>query len=157
CAQQTVDPKTDLGENSQEPTKPGGGGISPKINANSIPRRNNKKEPFAFADFTWLTGASRTKVEAPSHDVDNAGQSGKNGQSDKTNKGTTPASAGQGPPRRAKPAPLDEVFPSTEYIGPTPLIGVPDTDPVYPLTEALWLLSPALKEARIKIYGWVNP
>src|SRR6476659_10083642 len=30
------------------------------------------------------------------------------------------------PRRRALPAPLDGVFPSTEYLGPTPLIGVPD-------------------------------
>jgi Putative beta-barrel porin-2, OmpL-like. bbp2 len=89
-------------------------------------------------------------------DLDNA-QSKKTGQSNKTNKGTAPASAGKAPDRRAKPAPLDGIFPSSEYIGPTPLIGVPDTDPVYPMTEALWRLSPALKESRIKVYGWVNP
>src|SRR5262245_26884529 len=71
--------------------------------------------------------------------------------------GTAPASARKAPDRRAKPAPLDGIFPSSEYIGPSPLIGVPDTDPVYPLTEALWRLSPALKESRIKVYGWVNP
>src|SRR6202008_1766194 len=61
------------------------------------------------------------------------------------------------PKRRALPAPLDGVFPSTEYLGPTPLIGVPDTDPVYPLTKALWKAAPALKDAKIKIYGWINP
>src|SRR5262245_7193479 len=172
-------PISDVGENSQAPAKPGGVGISPRFTANSIPRWKNQKEPFAFADLTWLTGAFRTKVEAPSqsgnkeaekeakkfrvdktywaYDVDNAGQSKKTGQSDKTNKGKAPASAGQGPPRRANPAPLDGVFPSSEYIGPSPLIGVPDTDPVYPLTEVMWRLSSALKESRIKVYGWVNP
>src|SRR5258708_26149179 len=39
------------------------------------------------------------------------------------------------PQRRALPAPLDGVFPGTDYLGPTPLIRVPDTDPVYPLTK----------------------
>jgi hypothetical protein len=210
----TAAPISDEGENSQTPAKHGGVGISPRFTANSIPRWKNKKEPFAFADFNWLTGAFRTKVETPSQpgyketdreatavfmrmnshrahrghndfsvfsvtsmanslytfeswykkvdktyrvdDLDNA-QNKKTGQSDKTNKGTAPASAGQGPPRRANPAPLDGIFPSSEYIGPSPLIGVPDTDPVYPLTEALWRLSPTLKESRIKVYGWVNP
>jgi len=60
------------------------------------------------------------------------------------------------PRRRALPAPLDGVFPSSEYLGPTPLIGVPDTDPVYPLTKALWSAFPALERARIKVYGWAN-
>src|SRR5262245_2722352 len=174
----TAAPISDVGENSQAPAKHGGIGISPRFIANSIPRWKNKKEPFAFADSNWLTGAFRTMVEAPSqsgykeadnearifkvdktdrvNDLDNA-QSKKTGQSDKTNKGMAPASAGKAPPRRANPAPLDGVFPSSEYIGPSPLIGVPDTDPVYPLTEALWRLSPALKESRIKVYGWVNP
>src|SRR4030095_14646911 len=150
-------------ERQEARTRHGGVGISPRLIASSIPRWKNKKEPFVFADFNWLTGAFRTRIEAPSQPgsravvVDNLGQSKKTGQSDKTNKGTTPASAGKGPPRRANPAPLDGVFPSSEYIGPSPLIGVPDTDPVYPLTEALWRLSPALKESRIKVYGWVNP
>src|SRR4029077_2891603 len=61
------------------------------------------------------------------------------------------------PPRRALPAPLDGIFPSSDYLGPTPLIGVPDTDPVWPLTKALWDASPALKNAKIKVYGWLNP
>jgi hypothetical protein len=166
---------SNVGEDSQAPGKSSGPGISPKFTANLIQRRKNKKEPFAFANFPWLTSASRTKVEASfqtgykeaeiydvditdkANGVDNAGQSKKTGQSDKTNKNTSSASAGKDPPRRANPAPLDEIFPSTEYIGPSPLIGVPDTDPVYPLTEALWNLSPAMKEARIKVYGWVDP
>src|SRR5215510_13216980 len=59
-------PISDVGENSQAPAKHGGVGISPRFNANSIPRWKNKKEPFAFADFNWLTGAFRTKVEAQS-------------------------------------------------------------------------------------------
>src|SRR5271168_1983895 len=62
----------------------------------------------------------------------------------------------QEPKRRALPAPLDGIFPGADYLGPTPLIGVPDTDPVYPLTRALWSVAPALKDARIKLYGWVN-
>jgi hypothetical protein len=59
--------------------------------------------------------------------------------------------------RRASPAPLDGIFPGSDYLGPTPLIGVPDTDPVYPLTKAVWAIAPALKDARIKVYGWINP
>ena len=62
----TAAPISDVGENSQAPAKHGGVGISPRFNANSIPRWKNKKEPFAFADFNWLTGAFRTKVEAQS-------------------------------------------------------------------------------------------
>ena len=60
----------------------------------------------------------------------------------------------QEPTRRALPAPLDGIFPRTDYLGPTPLIGVPDTDPVYPLTKALWTIVPALKNGRIRVYGW---
>ena len=59
--------------------------------------------------------------------------------------------------RRALPAPLDGIFPSQEYLGPTPLLGVPDTDPVWPLTKALWEAYPAFKKSRIKVYGWLNP
>ena len=65
---------------------------------------------------------------------------------------STPAT--QEPERRAPPAPLDGIFPSSEYLGPT--IGVPDTDPVWPLTRAIWDQVPALENAKIKIYGWVN-
>jgi hypothetical protein len=60
------------------------------------------------------------------------------------------------PKRRALPAPLDGIFPSSEYLGPSPLIGVPDTDPIYPLTKALWSTFPGLKRAKIKVYGWAN-
>ena len=66
------------------------------------------------------------------------------------------APTNQEPQRRALPAPLDAIFPGTDYLGPTPLIGVPDTDPVYPLTKALWAVAPALKNARIKAYGWIT-
>lgn len=59
------------------------------------------------------------------------------------------------PPRRGEPAPFDGVFPGTEYLGP--VIGVTDTDPVWPLTKALWDASPGLKKAKIKVYGWFNP
>src|ERR1700722_15142302 len=65
-------------------------------------------------------------------------------------------SAPQEQKRRALPAPLDPLFPGSEYLGPTPLIGVPDTDPEYPLEKALWSAFPALKANRIKVYGWVN-
>jgi len=59
------------------------------------------------------------------------------------------------PERRAKPAPYDDIFPSPEYSGPT--IGVPNTDPIFPLTKLLWKEIPKLKEKDIRIYGWVNP
>jgi hypothetical protein len=59
------------------------------------------------------------------------------------------------PKRRAKPQPLDDVFALNEYIGPT--IGVPDTTPIYPLNEALWDAMPGLRDANIRVYGWVNP
>lgn len=66
------------------------------------------------------------------------------------------ASANPGtPPRRAKPAPLDSVFPSAEYPGPS--IGVPNTDPIFPLTKAFWKACPTFKEKDIRIYGWINP
>jgi hypothetical protein len=58
--------------------------------------------------------------------------------------------------RRAFSSALDGIFPGSDYLGPTPLMGVPDTDPVYPLTKAVWAIAPALKDARIKVYGWVN-
>jgi hypothetical protein len=64
-------------------------------------------------------------------------------------------SAPQEPKRRAAP-PLDPLFPGSEYLGSTPLIGVPDSDPEYPLEKALWSAFPALKAQRIKVYGWVN-
>ena len=68
----------------------------------------------------------------------------------------TETSAAQEPKRRALPAPLDPLFPGSDYLGPTPLIGVPDTDPEYPLEKALWSVFPKLKAQRIKVYGWVN-
>jgi hypothetical protein len=57
--------------------------------------------------------------------------------------------------RRAPPAPLDSIFPSSEYLGPT--IGVPNTDPIFPLTKKLWKWFPSLKNHDIRIYGWINP
>jgi hypothetical protein len=62
-------------------------------------------------------------------------------------------------PARDLPAPLDPVFPSTEYIGTAGqiMLGVPDTDPVYPLEAAIWKACPLLKKAHIKVYGWSNP
>ncbi|HTB10579.1 MAG TPA: TonB-dependent receptor [Bryobacteraceae bacterium] len=66
-----------------------------------------------------------------------------------------PQAASPEPPRRAPESPLDGIYPSSDYLGPT--IGVRDTDPIWPLTQALWDESPALKKAKIKIYGWLNP
>jgi hypothetical protein len=71
--------------------------------------------------------------------------------------GSQETSAPAEPPRRALPAPLDGIYPGSDYLGPTPLIGVPDTDPVWPLTQGLWDAFPALKKERIKVYGWLNP
>lgn len=68
---------------------------------------------------------------------------------------TKPSKTPAAPARRAKPAPFDSIFPSTEYLGPT--IGVPNTDPIYPLTKLLWGTLPRLKENNIRLYGWVNP
>lgn len=59
------------------------------------------------------------------------------------------------PKRRAKPAPFDSIFPSTEYLGPT--IGVPNSDPVYPINKFIWTAIPALERKNIRIYGWTNP
>jgi len=75
------------------------------------------------------------------------------GQSDSEG---TQTSEPEEPKRRALPSPLDPLFPGSEYLGPTPLIGVPDTDPEYPLERAMWSVFPALKTRRIKVYGWVN-
>jgi hypothetical protein len=67
--------------------------------------------------------------------------------------------APEGTKRRAYPAPLDPVFPMTEWlgVGGTLPIGVPDTDPEYPLEKAIYKVIPQLKKHRIKIYGWSNP
>jgi hypothetical protein len=77
--------------------------------------------------------------------------------SPRTQKASPEQQSTKEPARRALPAPLDGIFPSSEYLGPTPLIGVPDTDPVWPLTKALWKAFPVLEKHKIKIYGWLNP
>lgn len=59
------------------------------------------------------------------------------------------------PKRCALPVPFDSIFPSTEYLGPT--LGVPNTDPIYPLTKNLWKDYPWLKNNDIRISGWINP
>jgi hypothetical protein len=66
---------------------------------------------------------------------------------------------GKYPDDRGLPAPLDPIFPSTEYIGICSQlpIGVPDGDPEYPLERAIWKACPLLKKYRIKVYGWANP
>lgn len=40
-------------------------------------------------------------------------------------------------------------------MGPT--IGVPNTDPIYPVTQWLWQHDDWLKQQDIRVYGWVNP
>ena len=53
-------PKTGVNESSQAPTEPAAA-ISPKFGAAKVSQNREKKDPFAFADFTWLTGNPRTK------------------------------------------------------------------------------------------------
>jgi len=67
--------------------------------------------------------------------------------------------APEGELRRGLPAPLDPVFPSTEWIGTAGQvqIGVPNLNPVFPLEKAIYHACPILKKARIEIYGWTNP
>ena len=72
-----------------------------------------------------------------------------------SSKGSPSSSKVEESARRAKPAPFDAIFPSAEYLGPT--IGVPNTDPIFPLTKLLWKAIPKLEENNIRIYGWVNP
>src|SRR5262249_37079425 len=63
----------------------------------------------------------------------------------------------QEPPRRALPAPFASPFPSSEWQG-FPLIGVPPSTTVYPLMKAIYggPFGDAIKDSRIKSYGWVN-
>jgi hypothetical protein len=74
------------------------------------------------------------------------------------NNSSTPF-APEGTLRRALPAPLDPVFPSTEYVGIASQlqIGIPDQDPMFPLEKAIYKSCPFLAKNRIKIYGWANP
>src|SRR5262245_32991886 len=61
-------------------------------------------------------------------------------------------------PRRALPAPFPSPpFPTGEYQG-FPLIGVPPSDTVYPVMKAIYdgPCGDAIKESRIKFYGWAN-
>jgi hypothetical protein len=64
--------------------------------------------------------------------------------------------APEGELRRGLPAPLDPVFPSTEYTG-SPIIGAPDGNGIYPLEGKIYKACPILKKLRIQIYGWGNP
>jgi hypothetical protein len=60
----------------------------------------------------------------------------------------TPAPA---PARRALPAPLDPIFPSSDFPGPT--IGVPNDTTVYALQKALF---PNSNGQGIRVYGWAD-
>lgn len=62
------------------------------------------------------------------------------------------------PYRRALPAPFaSPPFPTGEWQG-FPLIGVPPSDTIYPLMKAIYdgPYGDAIKESRIKTYGWIN-
>jgi Putative beta-barrel porin-2, OmpL-like. bbp2 len=71
-----------------------------------------------------------------------------------------PATNAPAPPRRGNPPPFDSPpYPTGEWqIGGTPIIGDPNTMPVYPLMQALqngphgdfW------KDSKVQIYGWVD-
>jgi hypothetical protein len=54
--------------------------------------------------------------------------------------------------RRALPAPLDPIFPSVDFIGPT--IGVPNDTTVYPLQKAI---APHSDGTGVRVYGWFDP
>jgi hypothetical protein len=61
------------------------------------------------------------------------------------------------PARRALPAPFAAPFPATEWQG-FPLIGVPMDSTDYPLMKAIYggPCGDAIKDTRIKAYGWIN-
>lgn len=46
-------------------------------------------------------------------------------------------------------------FPSSDWLGPFPEVGVADSTPDYPLQQAIF--GNSLKDSRIKVYGWINP
>jgi hypothetical protein len=56
------------------------------------------------------------------------------------------------PTRRGLPAPLDPIFPSADFLGPT--IGVPNDTTVFPLQKAL---APHSDGNGIRVYGWLDP
>lgn len=63
-------------------------------------------------------------------------------------------------PRRAPPAALDPVFPSTEFLGTNGQgpMGVNDACfAQYPLEQYLWARCPMLRKHRIRLYGWLSP
>jgi hypothetical protein len=57
-----------------------------------------------------------------------------------------------GPTRRALAAPLDPIFPSADFLGPT--IGVPNDTTVFPLQQQLF---PKSNGNGIRVYGWFDP
>lgn len=63
-------------------------------------------------------------------------------------------------PRSAPPAPLDPVFPSSEFLGTNSQapMGVNDANYAqYPLEQYLWQHVPIMRKNRIRLYGWLNP
>jgi Putative beta-barrel porin-2, OmpL-like. bbp2 len=63
-----------------------------------------------------------------------------------------PAAPAPAPTRRALDAPLDPIFPSADFLGPT--IGVPNDTTVFPLQKALF---PKSDGNGVRVYGWVDP
>src|SRR5579871_311073 len=63
------------------------------------------------------------------------------------------------PQRRALPAPLlSPPFPSADYQGSPPIIGIPVGPPAFPLMQALqgsWY-GTLLNDNRINVYGWID-
>lgn len=106
----------------------------------------NKNQRFSLNAFTVLCSILFFPFSVLADDATNASNSTSSSSSSSTSKE---------PARRAKPAPLDSVFPSGEYPGPT--IGVPNTDPIFPMTKALWDDCPCVKKNDIRLYGWINP
>jgi hypothetical protein len=98
--------------------------------------------------FPKCLGKKEEKKEEKKND-----KNGENGEKKDDNGEASPE-----PPRRALPAPFQSPpLPSAEWQG-YPLIGVPPDSSVFPLMEAIYggPCGEAIKESRIKAYGWVN-
>jgi hypothetical protein len=114
-----------------------------------LPKNEKKKDDKCQA-------CANGNGEAPKTD---GGESGKaNGAADPCNCDKGNGNGEPEKPRRALPAPFaSPPFPTGEWQG-FPLIGVPPNDTDYPLMKAIYggKLGDAIKESRIKTYGWLN-
>lgn len=117
----------------------------------------NSESGPEFAPVWAASSETNTDLPAPASAEPFGANPGTDPQTQQAPADSAIPASNQEPPRRALPAPLDPIFPSSEYFGPTPAIGIPDTDPVYPLEKELYKIAPFLQRARIKIYGWANP